>query len=92
MHQFDIIRKTYRNFLSETPSLLFPDKGLVVLLGDNGAGKSMPLKILSGRLRGDRKDKTNARLRSALCSDYEAYPPSYFTPIVSEPLVVIYYS
>lgn len=28
----------------------------------------------------------------ALYSDYEAYPPSYFTPIVAEPLVVIYYA
>lgn len=65
MHQFDIIRKTYRNFTLETPSLEFPDKGLVVLLGDNGAGKSTLMKILSGRLRGDRKDKANASLRSA---------------------------
>lgn len=28
----------------------------------------------------------------ALYSDYEAYHPSYFTPIVAEPLVVIYFS
>lgn len=28
----------------------------------------------------------------ALYSDYEAYHPSYFTPIVAEPLVVIYYA
>lgn len=65
MYKFEAIRKTYRNFLLETPSLKFPDKGLVVLLGDNGAGKSTLMKILSGRLRGERKDKTNARLRSA---------------------------
>lgn len=65
MLKFEAIRKTYRNFLLETPSLEFPDKGLVVLLGDNGAGKSTLMKILSGRLRGERKDKNNARLRSA---------------------------
>lgn len=28
----------------------------------------------------------------ALYSDYEGYHPSYFTPIVAEPLVVIYYA